>query len=198
MGTDVAIGFREHTGWAAAVTLAGPAEEPTLLDRRRLELLDDGLPAQAYHVAQTLPLADAERLVAEVRAAALAHGTGAVSLLVEDLRRAGHRVVGAAVAPAKPTPGDLARILASHALLHAAEGELFRDVLVGGAAGCDVTVLRVAPASSADEVADAAGLTPTEVTEHLVAMGRAAGPPWREDQRLAATAAWLVLLAAGR
>jgi hypothetical protein len=193
MGSEVVIGFREHTGWAAAVVLAGPMEEPALVERRRVELLDGELPANAYHVAQALERRDAARVVAEVRAAAFACGGRAVAELVGDLRADGHDVTMAAVAESKPPPSDLSRILASHALLHAAEGELFRDVLVSGVAGCGLPVVRYPPKSVLDELGDAAGLTPDAVVERLAVIGRAAGPPWREDQRLATMAAWLGL-----
>ncbi len=195
MGTEVTIGFREHTGWAAAVALAGPVDEPTLVERRRIQLLDGDLPAHAYHAAQALPLDDAQRVVADVRAAAFELGERAVAELVGDLRAAGHHVTMAAVAVSKPPPSELTRILASHALLHAAEGELYRDVLVSGVEGCGLPVLRYPPKSALDEVADAAGMTPDHVKDRLAVMGRAAGPPWREDQRLATMAAWLALAA---
>jgi hypothetical protein len=193
MGSEVVIGFREHTGWAAAVVLAGPIEEPALVERRRIELLDGELPANAYHVAQALERRDAARVVAEVREAAFECGARAVAELVGDLRAAGHGVTMAVVAESKPPPSDLSRILASHALLHAAEGELFRDVLVSGVAGCGLPVGRYPPKAVRDELADAAGLTPDAVLERLAVIGRAAGPPWREDQRLASMAAWLGL-----
>jgi hypothetical protein len=35
--------------------------------------------------------------------------------------------------------------------------------------------------------------TPAQVRSALLQMGRAAGVPWRADERLAATAAWMAL-----
>jgi hypothetical protein len=195
MDGHAAVGLREHTGWAAAVTLAGPVEAPALVDRRRLTLLDGDLPAHLYHAAQALTRPDAERLVAEGRSAAFADGERAVADAVEELRAAGLLLVAVAVSVSKPPPASLDRILSSHALLHTAEGELFREVLAAGAERCGLPVVRVAPKTVIADVADAAGMASQAVVAHLAALGRAAGPPWREDQRLAAAAAWLALLA---
>ena len=48
------IGVSDHGGWAVLVTVA---RDGTLLDRRRVELVDDDLPAiPHHHEAQVLPL----------------------------------------------------------------------------------------------------------------------------------------------
>ena len=51
------IGVSDHGGWAVLVTVA---RDGTLLDRRRVELVDDNLPAiPHHHEAQMLPLDEA-------------------------------------------------------------------------------------------------------------------------------------------
>src|SRR5689334_16853941 len=65
-----AVGVAPHNSWAILVTIT-LASEPRVVDRRRIELLDAGLPAQPHeHEARALPAAAAESLVARVRASA--------------------------------------------------------------------------------------------------------------------------------
>src|SRR5215471_14723167 len=65
------IGVSDHGGWAVLVTAAG---DGTLLDRRRVELVDEGLPKIPHHSeAQALPLHEAVALVERVRLSAERH-----------------------------------------------------------------------------------------------------------------------------
>ena len=51
--------------------------------------------------------------------------------VIDDLRASGHDVIGCGIVLASGRPATtLAATLASHALIHTAEGELFREVLV--------------------------------------------------------------------
>ena len=75
------------------------------------------------------------------------------------------------------------RVLASHMLLHAAEGELYRSVLVDADAAAGLAVHVVPPdAVTVDAHADL-----------LATMGKAAGAPWRADHKLAVVAALAAL-----
>jgi len=69
---------------------------------------------------------------------------GSVSDMVAQLTRKGHRVVGAGIvlASGRPLP-DLAAILRSHALIHTAEGEFFREAMVRASEHCSLPVTRV-------------------------------------------------------
>ncbi len=72
MSADGAIiGVSDHGGWAVLVTVAS---DGTLLDRRRVELVDEDLPKIPHHSeAQALPLHEAVALVERVRASAERH-----------------------------------------------------------------------------------------------------------------------------
>jgi len=57
---DGIIGVSDHGGWAVLVTVAG---DGTLLDRRRVELVDEDLPKIPHHSeGQALPLHEAVAL----------------------------------------------------------------------------------------------------------------------------------------
>jgi hypothetical protein len=90
------IGVSDHGGWAVLVTVAGAG---TLLDRRRVELVDDDLPKIPHHSeGQRLPIDEAVALVERVRLSAERHAKlrldevamtvpGRVSILGVALRR---------------------------------------------------------------------------------------------------------------
>ena len=58
---DAALGFRVHTGWAAAVVLAGPSTAPRVIDRRRFNLVEetDHDSVFVYHAAAEVDAAAA-------------------------------------------------------------------------------------------------------------------------------------------
>ena len=65
------IGVSDHGGWAVLVTAAG---DGTLLDRRRVELVDEDLPKIPHHCeGQALPLDEAVDLVERVRVSGKRH-----------------------------------------------------------------------------------------------------------------------------
>ena len=191
---DAAAGFSDHTGWAIAVILAGPVEAPRLLWRGRLALLDDALPRQVFHTAAETPVGDPPGLIALVRAGALERSRLAIEGLIATTVEHGHELTTVAVAgERRPLPEELDRVLRSHALLHAAEGALFRAALADSAADLGLRVVRVSRDTLGVQVVAATALEEATVDAHLKEIGWRAGPPWQIDHRTAALAAWLAL-----
>jgi hypothetical protein len=201
MPSPAAIGFRAHSGWAAAVAVTGVPDAPVVVSRRRIEMRERGAtgPSQPYHAAVGLDIREAEQLVeiSAARAAALA-ATG-LRGIVEDLRQLGHPVVGCGLllASGRPLP-PLERILASHPLLHTAEGELFREALRSASRECGLPLTAVKERELAARAAADLRLPAARLERHVAAMGKAMGPPWRQDEKLAAVVAWLALTLALR
>jgi len=193
-----ACGFRVHSGWAALVAVAGPPAAPAVLARRRIELVDEASPggAQPFHAARLLPLDAAQRLVDRGLDSATRMARGALAAAAGDLLRQGRHLLacGLIQSSARPLPA-FAAVLASHALVHTAEGELFRDALAAAAASQGVAVLRVRERELLARCAARVGLAAGDLERHLAALGRALGPPWRQDEKLATLAAWLALAA---
>jgi len=164
--------------------------------RRRIEMSDRGKsgPSQPYHAAVGLELREAEQLVANCAARAAALAATALRGFVEDLQQLGHRVTGCGLllASGRPLP-ELERILASHALIHTAEGELFREALRAASRECGLPLAAVPERELFTRAAGDLRLPATEVERHVAAMGKAMGPPWRQDEKFAAVAAWLAL-----
>jgi len=87
---------------------------------------------------------------------------------------------------------------ASHALIHAAEGEHFRTAVASAAARVGQRVVRIAAKALPVQAAAAAGESADVVAALLKAADRGLGPPWGADQKSAALLAWLVLRSGGR
>lgn len=186
-----ALGFRPHTGWTIVVAVG---EGPVVLDRRRLDLSDPAVPVQVFHAVAELSLDSARELVSHADEVAGDAAARAVRGLVADLRAAGHDVVAAGVpADAGRLPETLQAILASHPYLHTAEGRLYREALAGAAADCGLQVLRLPAKELAIEAEALLGLDAEALRTALTDLGRGLGPPWRQDHRDAALAAWLAL-----
>lgn len=200
MPSPAAIGFRAHSGWAAAVALvqasAAPADAPVAIVRRRIEMRERGAagPSQPYHAAVGLEIREAERLVGDCAARAASLAATALRGIVEDLRQLGHPVVGCGLlmASGRPLP-PLERILASHPLLHSAEGELFRDALRAASRECGLPLTTVKERELFPRAAADLRLPAGRIERHVAAMGKGIGPPWRQDEKFAAVAAWLAL-----
>src|SRR5436190_19588679 len=109
MSADIVIknggisGVSDHGGWAVLVTVAG---DGTLLDRRRVELVDEGLPKIPHHTeGQALPLDEAVALVERVRVSAERHaklGLDAVAMTVP------RRILGVALRQCQELPPTIA------------------------------------------------------------------------------------------
>jgi hypothetical protein len=191
-----AIGWRVHSGWASQIALAGPLRAPAVLERRRVELVDPAGPgaAQPYHAARLLPLDEAERWISRCRESTLRLARQALQATGHDLRRQGYRAVACGLldSSARPLPA-FAAVLASHALVHTAEGELFRDALAAAARADGLPVARLRERDLAGRCAAMPGITPEHIRRHLAELGTILGPPWRQDEKLATLAAWLAL-----
>jgi hypothetical protein len=193
------VGFREHTGWAAMVALGGDVRAPVVLARSRFELSDQDLPRAVFHEARDLDVAAAKRLVRQVELAARTAAEWQLERTVTELQATGYEVVGTAVAAAsRRLPDDLSEILASHPLVHTAEGQLFREALAEASDLRNLPVTRFVQQDLFEEAAGQIGTSDESLRAQLTGLGRALGPPWQRDQKEAAAAAWLALAGSRR
>ena len=141
-----AFGFRVHSGWAAAVVVAGDLSSPNVVDRRRIEIADPELPGskQPYHAAERLALEEAEQLLQRCASSSASLAKKAVGDCIDVARRRGHKVFacGILLGSGRSLP-TVAAILASHALIHTAEGEFFRNVVTDACKHHELQVIGV-------------------------------------------------------
>ena len=194
--SHAALGFRVHSGWAALVVLGGAVETPEVIERRRVELADGGISGsvQPYHAAQRMKLPEAEAFLKRCSDATLTLAQTAVGDAVAELTGKGYGIAACCVllASGRPT-GDLAATLASHALIHTAEGEFFRGALKKACESCGLKVSGVKERELLSRGATALQMSTNQLQRRVSEMGKTIGPPWRQDEKLAALAAWLIL-----
>jgi len=196
-----ALGVRAHSGWAALVAMAGPPRKPAVVERRRLQTADAAIPGskQPYHAAEGWELKKAAQYLQGCTARSRLLARQAVRSVINDLKRRGYEVVGCGVllGSGRSLPA-LAGILASHPLIHTAEGQLFRDVLVHAGQRCRLPVTGVKERELFPQAAARLRLPVPKLQSRIAEMGRDLGPPWTQDQKLAALAAWLALASANK
>ena len=203
----VSLGVRTHSahgaepgGWAAYVVLGGPAAEPRLLVRGRMQLCDPDVEGsnQPFHrVSAIFPFDHTQPMDFEA-------GAG----FVERCRRSSQDLAGRALesiisthgalkaccvltGPERPLP-PLRAIFASHGLMHAAERTFFREA-VRDAAMCGGIATEMVREKDLPALAERLPGTKASRRDALNAFGKQVGPPWAQDEKLAATAAWLGL-----
>jgi hypothetical protein len=196
-----ALGVRAHSGWAAAVVVAGPFSAPAVVDRRRIEIADPSVTGsrQPYHAAAQLDARKAEGFAQRCADSTSLLAERAVHAVIDNMRERGYEVVGGGIllGSGRPLPG-LTTILASHALIHTAEGELFRGALTQAIERCGVPVRGVRERELWARGEAELHRPVDELRRYVAEMGRRIGPPWRQDEKHAALVGWLALAAASR
>jgi hypothetical protein len=203
----VSLGVRTHSahgrdegGWATYVVLGGRTSDPHIFFRGRMQLCDSKVEGsnQPFHrVGATFPFHHAEPMDFKSGEA-----------FIERCRKSSQDLAGRALeevisthgalkaccvltGPERPLP-PLRAILASHGLMHAAERDFFREAVRDAAVRRGVVTEMV---KEKDLPALAERLPGTEASRRdaLNAFGKQVGVPWAQDEKFAATAAWLGL-----
>ena len=186
-----ALGFRVHSGWAAMVAISGPVVRPVVVLRRRIELIVGGW-KQPYHEAEPMTLNEASAHIDACATAAFAATEKSMRDALAELTA--HDVKNACIltASGRPLP-DLPAILRSHALIHTAEGEFFRSAVRAACDSRGLVHLQVKERDLWAEAARVLGRSREELQSTVEAFKKDLGPPWQQDQKLAALAAWVML-----
>ena len=197
MTHEAALGLRAHSGWAALVALGGPVTAPIVLRRCRVELADRAIEgsSQAYHTAEKMPLPKAAEFVQRCNAATAALSAHAVQHTIAELSDRGYSAQSACVllSSARPLP-DLKSILASHALIHTAEGEFYRDALRTACSQCGLATMGVRERELPGLAAERLNISAAALEARISELGKTVGPPWRQDEKLCALASWVALM----
>ncbi|HWF09540.1 MAG TPA: hypothetical protein VG297_13815 [Bryobacteraceae bacterium] len=164
------IGVSDHGGWAILVTAAGDGR---LLDRRRVELVDDDLPKLPHHHdAQALPLDQAVDLIERVRVSAERHAALALDAVAASVPAP---VVGVALRACQPLPATIAERLSNYRAQNVADWVMYRRAIAAGAESRGWNVHWY----DANKMFDQASET----------MRQSVGPPWTRDHKIAMAAA---------
>lgn len=143
------------------------------------------MPKIPHHVeAQTLPIDEAVALVE--RGQASVHGQaklvlGVVAAVVPA------RITGIALRHCPDLPPTIAERITNYRARNNAHWVLYRSALAGAAAQCGWRAHWFDPRRVADLASHAMGVK--SLDDHFARVRRSAGPPWRQDHKLAMAAA---------
>jgi hypothetical protein len=176
------IGVLDHAGWAVLVTVT---VDGTLLDRRRVELVDADLPSMPHHHdAQRLPLEQALELVERVRASADRQAKlalDAVAIAVPSPIR------GVAMRECPRLPPTIAERLRDYRAQNVADWVMYRMALAGAAELRGWSVHWYNAKKVLDAACDALHVEDLDV--HFLQVRKSVGPPWGKDHKVAMAAA---------
>jgi len=175
------VGVSDHGGWAILVT-ATP--DGTLIDRRRVDLVDERLPKLPHHSeGQRLPIDEAVKLVERVRISAEKHA----SLVLDTLAKTVPHILGIALRNCQPLPPTIAERITDYRAQNVADWVMYRKALALAAEA------RGWPVHWYDPKKVLAAASQTLGTENLDAyflnVRKTVGPPWNNDHKLAMAAA---------
>jgi hypothetical protein len=190
----VTFGLKAHSGWAALVVVGENDGDTVIVDRRRIELVENEWAKQPYHAAEELKASAARDLVKRGIREAEKHAIREVRAAIKRETARGNEVSACAVLVGEPMPEwTIDEILAVHFRMHKAEGVLFRDVLARAAEGCGLKLVAI-PEKQLTDHAERALNTPAPMLEKKIAiLGKSVGPPWGKDQKEAALSALVAL-----
>jgi len=190
-----AVGVADHPGWALMVCVAVDTGLPAILAQRRIELLDEGLPAQPYHhETLNMPPGKAEALVRRVKASAHKHAHAALAAL-RDAIEPRHRLALLAIRepPFAELPDSVAAVHAWRPMLFAADGMLYHGAITSAAKELGIAVSLYVRGNEMTD-ADAACGRPAGWTDAIMHdVVRDAASPWTKEHRNAAAAALAAL-----
>jgi hypothetical protein len=177
------IGIEDHCGWAVLVAAGA---DGTLIDRRRVELIDSDLPKLPHHhEAQSLPLDDALALVERVRASASRCALTCLDELAADVSVP---ISGVALRECPEMPATVAEWIADCRAQCNADSVMHREALAAAAASKQWSVHWYVRKSVFADAGEEAG---RHIDDLLRRIGESVGPPWRKDHRTAMAAAIL-------
>jgi len=185
------VGVADHNGWAVLVSAAAVNGEPAVVDRRRVSLIDKGVPSQPYH-HETLALSDAEseKLLRTVRRSIAACTERALFHLAADLSPR-YRVTAVTIRepPLAHLPATIGEVHRSYHVQCRADGMLYHSAICQAARQRDWTVV-LHPRGEELAMAAAALHASTHHVEQFVNdLKKTLKAPWTAEHRSAFAAA---------
>jgi hypothetical protein len=191
---NATVGFRVHSGWSAVVTVCVEKGEPVVLHRERLQLVETFTYRfrQPYHTGERMALPEAREFISGVREKGRELAYRAIRRLQADLEGRGYTLSRGALllASGRALP-ELEKILASHALIHTADGELFRECLLHAGERCGIEIISMRERELLEQAAKVLRVAGPTLLRRVTELGRALGSPWTQDEKFATLAAWV-------
>jgi hypothetical protein len=187
----VVVGVADHTGWAFLVSVAAVNGVPTVVDRRRVRLIDTGLPNQPYeHETRALTAAEAEQLLRKVKRSIAACTDLAFQHLAADLMPR-YRVTSITMRepPLPRLPPTVGEVHRSYHVLCRADGMLYYSALCAAARQRDWSLAFHRRGEELAMAAEALQARADDVEQFIDGLRRTLKPPWAAEHRNAFAAA---------
>ena len=160
------------------------APDGQLLDRRRVELVDEDLPKIPHHSeGQRLPLNEAVALVERVRLSAERHSI----LVLDAVTKTVPRILGVALRACPQLPPTIAERIQDYRAHNVADWVMYRNALAAAAEARGWPVYWYEAKTVLQEASRA--LHVENFDEHFLHLRKTLGPPWDKDHKLAMAAA---------
>jgi len=172
-------------------------EVARVLARERVQLVETFTYRfrQPYHTAEKLPLTPAREFVADLEKESQELAYRAIRGMQTELQKQGIELTRCALLLASGrTLPSFEKILASHALIHSADGELFREALSRGAKRCGLETVGIKEKELLDSAKQRLRVQPATLLRRVTELGKPFGAPWSQDEKFATLAAWVALL----
>ena len=190
----VAFGFKAHSGWAALVVMGQDDGKYVVVDRRRIELVEDESQKQPYHAAEDLKREAARDVVRRGIGVAQKMARQEMHAALRRERDRKNEVAGCGVLVSDPMPEwSVEEILAVHFRMHKAEGVLFRNVLVSAANICGLKLVEVPEKRLMEHATSKLKASESALLRQLSLLGKSVGPPWGKEQKEASLVAMIAL-----
>src|SRR5258708_14544502 len=177
---QAAIGIRVHSGWGALVAVSGKVGVEEVIEHSRVVVIDPKISGmrQPYHFAKKLEIRAAEKYIAQCAAASTRLAQAAIQNIIEQLENRGYRVVASAIllSSGRPLPA-FAKILASHAMIHTADGEFFRQAFRDAFEHLQIQVTGIRERELEERAVAVIGKGAPGLRKRIDGLGRALGPP---------------------
>ena len=141
-------------------------------------------------------LAEARTFLDQQREEARVLALTALRSAQTEAAQQGFQVTCAALllASGRPLP-ELSKILASHSIIHTADGEFFREALLHACARAHLTVTSVKERELLTTASTTLRRKPPALNRFINQLGKSLGSPWTQDEKFATLAAWLAIAA---
>jgi hypothetical protein len=190
VGGDAVLGVSDHGGWAVLVTVAS---DGSILDRRRVELVAEGLPKLPHHTeGQRLAIEEAVALVERVRESAERQAELALEAIAAE-QPYGALIRGIALRQCPAwLPATIAERIQDYRAQNQADWVMYRQALAQAAEARGWAVHWYDAKSVFESARQALGVASWEA--HGAQLKRVMGPPWTKDHQLAMAAAVAALI----
>jgi hypothetical protein len=191
-----AIGFRVHSGWTSLIVVALKNNQPIVLVRQRPHLVATFSYSfrQPYHTAEKMTLDEAKMFLEQQRNESRTLALAAVRSAQSEAAQQGYSLTrGALLLASGRSLPELPKILASHSIIHTADGEFFRESLLHACTRANLPVTKIKDRELLATASKSLRRNPAALVRFINTLGKPLGSPWTADEKFATLAAWLAL-----